>query len=89
MSLGGRIDGIPVHDLVGGGDDANTFKTPALVAFADPGLSYTRGRGTWTASVPYRVYVDRQKSVQDQLNGGTAQGGFAKYLVFLSYTHRF
>ena len=88
MSLGGRIDGIPVHDLLGGGDDS-TFKTSALVAFVDPGLSFTRGRGTLTASVPYRVYVDRKKSVQEQRTGGTAAGGFAKHLVFLSYTHRF
>jgi hypothetical protein len=87
MSLGGRIDGIPVHDLVGGGDDS-TFKTSALVAFADPGLSFTRGRGTWTASVPYRVYLNRHKSVQEQLTGLPNAGGFAKYLVFLSYTHR-
>ena len=88
MSLGGRIDGIPVHDLVGGGDDSS-FKTSALVAFADPGMSYTRGRGTWTASVPYRVYVNRQKSVLEQNTAGAvAAGGFAKYLVFLSYTHR-
>ena len=87
MSLGGRIDGIPVHDLVGGGDDS-TFKTSAIVAFADPGLSFSRGRGTLTASVPYRLYVDRQKSVQEQRTGAVAAGGFAKYLVFLGYTHR-
>jgi len=87
MSLGGRIDGIPVHDLLGGGDDS-TFKTSAIVAFADPGLSITRGRETLTASVPYRLYVDRQKSVQEQRTGGLNAGGFAKYLVFLSYTHR-
>jgi hypothetical protein len=87
MSLGGRIDGIPVHDLFGGGDD-DTVKPSAIVAFADPGLSFTRGRGTWTASIPYRVYVDREKSVQEQRSGGLNGGGFAKYLVFLSYTHR-
>jgi hypothetical protein len=58
------------------------------VVFADPGLSYTRGRGTFTASVPYRVHVNRQKSVFEQRTNGLNAGGFAKYLVFLSYTHR-
>jgi hypothetical protein len=87
MSLGGRIDGIPVHDLVGGGDE-DTVKPSAVVAFADPGLSFTRGRGTWTASVPYRFYVDRLKSIQEQRTGMLNGGGFAKYLVFVSYTHR-
>ena len=87
ISLGGRMDGIPVHDLLGGGDDA-TIKRSSLVMFADPGLSLTRGRGTLTASVPYRVHVNRQKSVLEQRSDGVNGGGFAKYLVFLSYTHR-
>jgi hypothetical protein len=87
MSLGARADGIPVHDLLGGGDDA-TIKRSALVMFADPGLSFTRGRGTLTASVPYRLHVNRQKSVLEQRTNGLNAGGFAKYLVFLSYTHR-
>jgi len=87
VSLGARMDGIPVHDLLGGGDET-TVKRSAYVVFADPGLSYTRGRGTFTASVPYRVYVNRQKSVFEQRTNGLNAGGFAKYLVFLSYTHR-
>ena len=87
MSLGGRIDGIPVHDLLGGGDDS-TIKRTAYVVFADPGLSLTRGNGTFTLSVPYRVRVNRQKSLYEQRTNGVNGGGFAKYLVFASYTHR-
>jgi hypothetical protein len=87
MSLGARVDGIPVHDLLGGGDD-DTVKRSSFVVFADPGLSLTRGRGTVTASVPYRLHVDRQKSLLEQRTNGLNAGGFAKYLVFLSYTHR-
>jgi len=87
MSLGARVDGIPVHDLFGGGDD-DTLKRSSFVVFADPGLSFTRGRGTVAASVPYRVHVNRQKSLLEQRTNGLNAGGFAKYLVFLSYTHR-
>lgn len=87
MSLGGRIDGIPVHDLLGGGDDS-TIKRTAYVVFADPGLSLTRGNGTFTLSVPYRVRVNRQKSLYEQRTNGVNGGGFAKYLVFASYMHR-
>jgi hypothetical protein len=87
MSLGARVDGIPVHDLLGGGDD-DTVKRSSVVVFADPGLSLTRGRGTVTASVPYRVHVNRQKSLLEERTNGLNAGGFAKYLVFLSYTHR-
>ena len=87
VSLGGRVDGIPVHDLLGGGDEY-TIKRSAYVAFADPGMSLTRGRGTLTVSVPYRVMVDRQKSLYEQRTNGLNAGGFARYLVFASYSHR-
>lgn len=87
MSLGGRIDGIPIHDLLGGGD-AETIKRTAYVVFADPGLTLARGRRMLTLSVPYRVAVNRQKSLFEQRTNGLNAGGFAKYLVFASYTHR-
>ena len=87
MSLGGRVDGIPVHDLVGGGDET-TIKRTSYVLFADPGLSLVRGRGTFTLSVPYRLKVNREKSLLEQKTNGVNGGGFAKYLVFASYSHR-
>jgi len=87
MSLGGRVDGIPVHDLFGGGDDSSIKRT-AYVLFADPGLSLARGKGTFTLSIPYRLRVNRMKSVYEQRTNGVNGGGFAKYLVFASYSHR-
>ena len=87
VSLGGRVDGIPVHDLLGGGDH-ETIKRAAYVVFADPGVSFTRGKGTLTLSVPYRLQVNRQKSLYEQRTNGLNAGGFAKYLVFASYSHR-
>ena len=36
LSLGARVAGIPVHDLLGGGDD-DTVKRSSRVVFADPG----------------------------------------------------
>ena len=87
MSLGARIDGIPIHDLLGGGDD-DTIKRTAYVIFADPGLTLSRSRKTLTLSVPFRVAVDRQKSLFEQRTNALNAGGFAKYLVFLSYTYR-
>ena len=88
MSLGARMDGIPIHDLLGGGD-ATTIKRTSFIMYADPGLSYTQSKGTLTLSVPYRLRVNRKKSVLEQNTvNGLNGGGFAKYLVFLSYTHR-
>jgi hypothetical protein len=42
MSLGGRVDGIPIDDLLGGGAGM-TIKRTAHVIFAEPGLSLMRG----------------------------------------------
>jgi hypothetical protein len=89
MSLGARIDGIPTRDLIGGGDE-NTVKRTSLVVFADPGLSLTRGRNNFTLSVPWRVYLNRTKSLAEQEPGaGVNAGGFARYLIFASYSRRF
>lgn len=87
MSLGARMDGIPVHDLIGGGD-ATTIKRSAHVIFADPGLSYSRGSGILSLSFPYRIAVNRKKSVFEQRTNALNAGGFAKHLLFASYTHR-
>lgn len=87
MSLGARIDGIPVHDLIGGGDD-ETIKRTAYVIFADPGLSFSTGRSIVTLSIPYRLAVNRQKSLLEQRTNALNAGGFAKHLIFASYTHR-
>jgi len=86
VSLGGRMDGIPVHDLIGGGDDS-TIKRTAYVMFVEPGLSLSAGRERFSLSVPYRVKVNRQKSLFEQQTNGVNGGGFAKYLVFVGYSH--
>jgi len=89
MSLGARVDGTPVHDLFGGGDE-DTIKRTFYVVFADPGIAYTNEKNAFTVSVPWRVKVNRMRSLQEQQpGGGVNQGGFAKYLVFASYSRRF
>jgi hypothetical protein len=88
-SLGGRLDGIPVHDLIGGGDE-NTVKRTSRILYAEPGLSYTRGKDNITLSVPWRMKVNRIKSLTEQQPGAPPNsGGFAKYLIFASYSRRF
>lgn len=90
LSLGARLDGIPVHDLIGGGDEG-TIKRTSRIVFADPGLSYSHGKDNVTLSVPYRVYLNRTKSLTEQLPGASPtanSGGFARYLIFVSYSRR-
>ena len=87
MSLGGRMDGIPLRDLIGGGDD-DTIKRTSRVIFVDPGVSLTRGKDNFTVSVPWRVNVNRFQSLYERKTNGLNGGGFAKYLIFASYSRR-
>src|SRR5205823_1430275 len=54
FSLGGRVDGIPMRDLIGRSDG---FRRPAIIGYVEPALSVTRGRGTYTISAPVRAYA--------------------------------
>ena len=87
VSLGGRMDGTPLHDLLGGGDDV-TAKRTFQVEYIDPGATWSHGKDSFTLSVPVRLHVNRFQSLQERKNELTPGGGFAKYLVFASYSHR-
>jgi hypothetical protein len=88
VSFGGRIDGLPVHDLAGGGD--NGFRQPGYVIFVDPGVAVARGREAFTLSVPVRVQANRLRNTLEWQGGKPGGGGdFAKAVVFLGYSHRF
>jgi hypothetical protein len=87
MSLGARMDGIPLRDLIGGGDD-DTIKRTSRVILVDPGVSLTRGKDNFTLSVPVRASVNRFKSLYESRTNSLNAGGFAKYLIFASYSRR-
>lgn len=88
-SLGARLDGIPTRDLLGGGDSA-TVKRTSYIIYADPGLSLTRGRSIVALNIPVRMHLNRTASITEQQPGALPNaGGFAKYLMFASYSYRF
>ena len=84
LSLGARIDGIRVRDLIGGGDDG--FRRPGYELYLDPGVSYALGRGTFTASVPVKLTQDFKPDLTPTHPKG---GDLAEYLIFLGYRYRF
>lgn len=83
-SLGGRVDGIPLRDVIGGGDDG--FRRPGYSIYADPGVSFAAARGTLTLSTPVRV---GQNFSPDLTPGHPVGGDLANFLVFASYTVKF
>lgn len=87
VSLGGRVDGIPYHDLIGKSDG---FRRPSVIVFLDPAVALERGRSTWTVSVPIRTF---QRLASANLlkgpGGSIGSGDLAGVLIFMGYARRF
>ena len=83
-SLGVRVNGITVRDLIGGGDDG--FRRPGYTLYLDPGLSFAFGQEALTLSVPVGLTYDFKHDVTPTHEGG---GDFARFLIFASYSRRF
>jgi hypothetical protein len=90
--LGGRLEGIPVHDLVGGSEG---FRRPGYVISAEPGLSYMVKKLNFFATVPVALERNRTQSVTDKENSlktGTYRQGdaaFADYSVNVGVSVKF
>ena len=82
-SLGGRIEGIPVHDVIGGSEG---FRRPGYVISVEPGVSYMLGNITGTLNVPVALFRNRTQSVTDIENSTPdnvvhGDAAFADYLI--------
>jgi hypothetical protein len=85
-ALGARLEGIPVHDLVGGSDG---FRRPGYMLSVEPSVSWTRGASSVSLSVPVAVERNRQASVPDIRRGAHGDAAFPDYLVIAGYSRRF
>jgi hypothetical protein len=91
LSLAGRIEGVPVRDLVG---DSTGFRRPGYSVAIEPGLVVSRSNWSARLYVPFAVQRNRQQSVPDkfqtQATGRYALGdaAFADYLIMFSVSHR-
>ena len=85
-SLGPRMDGIPLRDVVGG---SSGFRRPGYSLYLDPGVIVSAGRSTWSINVPVRIHQDFQKSIADMEQGSAGGGDLAKDLLLIGYTVRF
>lgn len=86
VSLGTRVDGIPLRDIVGG---SNGFRRPGYSLYLDPGLVIARRRGTLTLNVPLRVHQNFERSLVDIQKGASGGGDLARYLIVVGYSLRF
>ncbi|MSU60809.1 MAG: hypothetical protein EXS31_00165 [Pedosphaera sp.] len=93
VSLGPRIEGQPVRDLIGGGDDG--FRRPGYTLSVEPGLNLTWGKNSFALSAPVGLVRNRERSVLEkqlsaaagrQILGTSAVGDF---LILASVSRRF
>ena len=87
VSVGGRINGVTVRDLVGGGD--LYWRRPGYVIYVEPGLTWTVGRNVAYVSIPVRVYANKLDSLLDRSVDRKIGASFAPYLLLASFARRF
>jgi hypothetical protein len=87
FSAGGRINGVTVKDLIGGGD--LYWRRPGYEVYFEPGLTWTVGRNMASISVPIRVYQNKLDSLYDISRGVHIGADFVPYLVVASFARRF
>ncbi len=63
VSLGARLEGIPVYDVFGG---SSGFRRPGYVLSAEPGVAYQKGDLNVFATLPWAVVRNRTQSVPDK-----------------------
>lgn len=90
-SAGARLEGIPVHDLVGGSGD---FRRPGYVWSVEPGVAYRLKKVSLYASVPIAFVRNRTQSVTDKerstpTNKVNGDAAFADYVVNAGVSFRF
>ncbi len=91
-SLGGRMECIPVEDLIGSSDG---FRRPGYIISAEPSVFYTTGNHTFGINVPIALERNRTQSVLDKKRTEITQqyqhgdAAFADWLLSVSYAYRF
>ena len=86
VRLGGRLDGIPFHDLVGRSEG---FRRPAIIGYLEPGVTIGRGKHAIFFDLPVRVYSNFRPSAVDTRLGQLGGGDLANYLLLAAYQFRF
>lgn len=65
IAAGARLEGIPVHDIVGGSGD---FRRPGYVWSIEPGINYSGKKFSFFVTVPVAFIRNRTQSVTDKEN---------------------
>ena len=92
FSLAGRIEGVPVWDLVGGSDG---FRRPGYAISVEPGVMMSYKSWSFSAYAPVAMLRNREQSVPDKQQTaatGTRSAGdaaFADYVLMFNISKKF
>jgi hypothetical protein len=92
VALGGRLEGIPVRDIIGGSEG---FRRPGYIISGEPGINYMSKKANYFLSVPFALVRNRTQSIPDKetsaQTGIYRQGdaAFADYVINIGCSFRF
>lgn len=87
VSLGGRIDGTMIRNLVGGRDDSK--RDAGYYVYVEPGLAWSTGPNQFTLNVPVRVRANYYAMVLSDGTFRSGVGGVNDFIVYAGYSRRF
>jgi hypothetical protein len=87
VNVGSRIDGLPLRDVIGGGDDG--FRRPGHTLYLDLGTALKIKKQEFTLSMPVRLRQNFSRSLSDRSRSLKGGGDLADYLIFAGYSVRF
>ena len=87
VSLGGRMDGTTVSDIVGGRTDY--LRDAGYYMYVEPGIAWVSGMNQFTLSVPVRVRADYFTTALSNGSYRVGQGGVNDYIIYAGYSRRF
>jgi hypothetical protein len=86
VSMGMRLEGVPVRDLFGPDDG---FRRPGYALSVDPGVLFVIKDHVFSFNAPIAVRRNRKQSVSDIADGRHGDAAFADNLWIFGYTKRF
>ena len=87
LSLGGRIEGVPVYDAIG---DSLGYRQPGCTVSIEPGISWMGKKNSFSILAPVAVYRNRERSAPEtQLGRRGGDASFADFSILASFTHQF
>lgn len=86
VSIGGRLEGIPVRDIFGSSEG---FRRPGYVISLEPGVVFVHGRNLLSLNLPVPLERNRRRSTSDIIDRRHGDAAFADYLLIVSYSRSF